>query len=177
MVTRKEGNAMGDDFTTSDGAGYSGDDPGPSAEGADYGQQFYADGDTSPATIPVAPPNDDGSSEAFVATVWDVGGALPFVGTPISAVSTAIDIGAAGLSLAEGDTSHALRKIEDAGLDAIGILPGVGNVVSGMEAVNDGIATYRRGEGETNEDAPTISDVWSGMVEAPPLLPPDPPDL
>lgn len=67
--------------------------------------------------------------------------------------------------------------MEDAGLDAIGILPFVGNVVSGMEAVNDGIATYNRGEGESNEDAPTISDVWSGMVETSPPRPPDPPDF
>jgi hypothetical protein len=160
---------MGDDSS----GGYTVDDPGPSADSADYGQQFYADGDSSPATIPVAPPNDVGYSDAWNATAWDVGGALPFVGTPVSVLSTAIDLGEAGISALEGDEAATGRHLSDASLDAIGIIPIVGNVVSGVEAVHDGIATHERGEGASNEDAPTVGDVWGADSAIPPTYVPN----
>jgi hypothetical protein len=164
---------MGDDYTANDDGtgGYSADDPGPSlgpSAGSDYGQQFYAVGSDYPATIPDdrAGSNAEGTYDAMTSTAWDVGGALPFVGTAVSVVSTGIDVVEAGVALAQGDTSHAWRKVEDAGMDAIGIIPLAGSVVSGLSAINDGIATGFRQEGASNAEAPTVNDEFARRVDS-----------
>jgi hypothetical protein len=145
---------------------YSTEDVDQSVDTAAYGQQFYPVGDDTPATIPPTQDQKLGEQDdAFVSVIWDVGGAIPLLGTPISALSTAIDVGAAGLALAEGDTDQAWRKVKDAGLDAIGIIPVVGNVVSAGEAVVDGVQLNRRDDGVSAIDSPTVSDAAANFID------------
>jgi hypothetical protein len=154
------------DYTSSDDLASVADDS-PSSE---YGQGFYAVGSdpVPPNSDPLSPmaaniqgPEAQPGDNAFIEALWDVGGALPFVGTPISYLSTAIDLGAAGLNALSGDSEAARRNLENAGLDALGVIPVVGNILSAQLAVENFDAMSRRESGASAEEAPTVIDNWA----------------
>lgn len=119
--------------------------------------------DPTPGPQPKVPTDPNAVGDAARSVAWDVAGV--FGGPAATVAATTVDAYKAGTAYAAGDEAAYNKAVDDAKLDALGIIPGVGTALSAGSAVVDAVQLGQRLNGATSQEAPTVGDYWQRASE------------
>ncbi|MDA8216231.1 MAG: DUF4157 domain-containing protein [Dehalococcoidales bacterium] len=106
--------------------------------------------------------------DAASSVLWDIGGAIPGVGTITNFAGLAIDAGKYGIDTLVGDEASANKRLHEMELDAAGMVPGVGTYLGGASLATDVSALMGRGLSDKSaEEAPTFGELWDKILNTP----------